>query len=258
MSDQGIWFKLWCSSVDDPSLDNLPIEDFGRWAKLGAYVKRHGTAGKLILEAPARALAGAFQVGSFETLCAAISRLPHVDITTVTCETVASVTFHNWERFQGDNSTHRVRKFRHHVTSANGGEEKRIEENRSTTTTRARLVHEGCPNDFDSFWESYPKKRSKGDALRAWKSIKPAGALLGRITAAVARFSLSRDWTKEGGRYIPYPATWLRAKGWEDQVDTVRDDGKPTYCARCRIASAEWGSDLCLSCRNRPMPKAVT
>ena len=25
------------------------------------------------------------------------------------------------------------------------------------------------------------------------------------------------DWQKAGGKYIPYPATWLRAQGWLDQ-----------------------------------------
>ena len=29
----------------------------------------------------------------------------------------------------------------------------------------------------------------------------------------------SSDWTKDNGQYIPYPATWLRAKGWEDETE---------------------------------------
>jgi hypothetical protein len=31
----------------------------------------------------------------------------------------------------------------------------------------------------------------------------------------------SEDWTKEGGQYIPYPATWLNAKGWEDEYSPM-------------------------------------
>lgn len=70
---------------------------------------------------------------------------------------------------------------------------------------------------FARFWEVYPKKRSKGDAEKAFKSINPPEQLLGAMIAAVERQKLSRDWQKDGGQFIPYPATWLRAKGWENE-----------------------------------------
>lgn len=69
---------------------------------------------------------------------------------------------------------------------------------------------------FDAFWSSYPKKRSKGAAEKAWAKIKPNEQLTGQILDALERATTSADWQKEGGRYIPYPATWLNAKGWED------------------------------------------
>ena len=28
----------------------------------------------------------------------------------------------------------------------------------------------------------------------------------------------SLDWIKDGGQFVPYPATWLNAKGWEDEI----------------------------------------
>ncbi len=69
---------------------------------------------------------------------------------------------------------------------------------------------------FDEFWKAYPKKRSKGRAERAWVKIAPDTELFSAILDGLERAKRSRDWTKEGGRYIPYPATWLNAKGWED------------------------------------------
>lgn len=71
--------------------------------------------------------------------------------------------------------------------------------------------------EFDIFWKAYPKKKSKGEAEKAWKSIKPSEELLKTILSGLSAAKTSRDWTKEGGRYIPHPATWLRAKGWEDE-----------------------------------------
>lgn len=74
-----------------------------------------------------------------------------------------------------------------------------------------------CANSFADFWKVYPKKKSKGDAEKAFKAINPNSQLLGAIIAAVEEQKLSRDWTKDNGQFIPYPATWLRAKGWEDE-----------------------------------------
>jgi len=39
------------------------------------------------------------------------------------------------------------------------------------------------------------------------------------ILTAIKQSKNSADWQKENGQYIPYPATWLNAKGWEDIPD---------------------------------------
>jgi hypothetical protein len=70
---------------------------------------------------------------------------------------------------------------------------------------------------FDVFWEAYPKKKSKGQAEKAWKKIKPSKQLLADIIAKIEEAKTSVEWQREGGQYIPYPATWLNAKGWEDE-----------------------------------------
>ena len=31
---------------------------------------------------------------------------------------------------------------------------------------------------------------------------------------------LSADWKKDGGKYIPYPSTWLNDERWEDELAT--------------------------------------
>lgn len=74
---------------------------------------------------------------------------------------------------------------------------------------------------FLRFWKFYPKKRSKGDAEKAWKSIKPGSELVEKILDAITRAKTSRDWLKENGKFVPYPATWLRSRGWEDEFDGV-------------------------------------
>ena len=76
---------------------------------------------------------------------------------------------------------------------------------------------------FDAFWEAYPRKRSKGQAEKTWVKINPDDDLLEEILTGLASAKQSVDWQKDGGQFIPYPATWLNAKGWEDELPVSRD-----------------------------------
>ncbi len=76
---------------------------------------------------------------------------------------------------------------------------------------------------FDRFWAVYPKKKSKGQAEKAWIKINPDDELLGVMLSSLERLKRSKDWLKDGGQFIPYPATWLNAKGWEDELPVSRD-----------------------------------
>lgn len=69
---------------------------------------------------------------------------------------------------------------------------------------------------FDDFWTAYPKKKSKEAARRVWDKLRPSEELQSVILQAVENQSTSPDWTKAGGQYIPYPATWLNNRRWED------------------------------------------
>jgi hypothetical protein len=33
----------------------------------------------------------------------------------------------------------------------------------------------------------------------------------------------SAEWTKDGGQFIPHPATWLNQKRWEDEPMAIQD-----------------------------------
>ena len=76
---------------------------------------------------------------------------------------------------------------------------------------------------FDAFWEAYPRKRSKGQAEKTWVKLNPDDNLLKEILAGLENAKRSVDWQKDGGQYIPYPSTWLNAKGWEDELPATRD-----------------------------------
>lgn len=75
---------------------------------------------------------------------------------------------------------------------------------------------------FNVFWEHYPKKRSKGQAETTWLKIKPSESLLDEMLAAIALAKNSKSWLDDDGQFVPYPSTWLNAKGWEDEYRPVK------------------------------------
>ena len=80
---------------------------------------------------------------------------------------------------------------------------------------------------FDRFWSRYPRKQDKAKARRAWAKLAPDGALAERIMAALEVQRRSESWTREGGRYIPMPSTWLNGRRWEDELPPGPDRRPP-------------------------------
>lgn len=77
-------------------------------------------------------------------------------------------------------------------------------------------------NQFAEFWKAYPKKKNKGDAEKAWKKLKPTGPLVDQMLKSIQTAKTTEDWKKDNGQFIPYPASWLNAKGWEDEFPSQR------------------------------------
>lgn len=102
----------------------------------------------------------------------------------------------------------------------------RSQETEAETETDSRASRSALNGKFSDFWQAYPRKKSKGDAEKAWLKIKPDEQLTERIIAAVEQAKTSADWTSDGGRYVPYPASWLNAKGWEDEIAGAPQDGE--------------------------------
>lgn len=71
-------------------------------------------------------------------------------------------------------------------------------------------------DSFNTFWACYPKKVDKQEAKKAWRKLKPNPDLADEIMSGLSKWTESYDWQKDDGRYIPYPATWLNKRRWED------------------------------------------
>ena len=102
-------------------------------------------------------------------------------------------------------------------------------------------------DDFLAFWQTYPKKKKKGDAWKAWKQVRkslpPAEDLLESVRLHIA----SWDWRKNGGEFIPLPATYLRSQSWEDEMPHAIKVGAGLVCINDSRPRAE-GSEYCSVC----------
>ncbi|APW37146.1 hypothetical protein RD110_08000 [Rhodoferax koreense] len=74
---------------------------------------------------------------------------------------------------------------------------------------------------FLEFWKAYPRKVSRPAAHKAWfkvwKTREPDRAVIDLMLDAIAWQRKTEDWRKEGGRFIPHPATWLNNERWNDE-----------------------------------------
>jgi hypothetical protein len=71
---------------------------------------------------------------------------------------------------------------------------------------------------FDVFWAAYPRHTDKQAAFNAFVKLKPDDALMQVILAGIEKQKQSAQWTKDGGQFIPHPATWLNGCRWEDEL----------------------------------------
>jgi len=87
---------------------------------------------------------------------------------------------------------------------------------------------------FEDFWKAYPRKVSKPAAQKAWKKIDPAKLPL--MLEAIERQRQCEQWIKDGGAFIPHPATWLNGERWNDeQPEVPAEDAPPVMtCTRCK------------------------
>lgn len=77
---------------------------------------------------------------------------------------------------------------------------------------------------FDEFWAAYPKHVAKKPARRAWDKLHADRDLLDALLTALEWQTRTEAWQRDGGRYVPNPATWLNGRRWEDEPQPGEPD----------------------------------
>ena len=95
-----------------------------------------------------------------------------------------------------------------------------LKEVRTKTAAARARDDDGGRADFDAFWSAYPKKVGKDAALTAWRKRRPTPDI-GQILDALAWQRTQDAWMRDGGRFVPNPATWINQGRWLDEPNTT-------------------------------------
>ena len=90
-------------------------------------------------------------------------------------------------------------------------------------------VNESPKKSFADWWSMWEKKKAKGDAAKAYTAAVPKKISHDDLMAKTRAYW---DHVKASGtdlQYVPYPATWLRAEQWDDDLTlNAKSGGRPS------------------------------
>lgn len=77
------------------------------------------------------------------------------------------------------------------------------------------------------FWDAFPKNNRKIGKGAVWKWFQRHAPIVTVVDAMVSKLTMlceTDQWTKDNGKFIPLPMTWLNQGRWEDEV--VKESGR--------------------------------
>lgn len=119
----------------------------------------------------------------------------------------------------------------------NGAEKEREKEKKEKTFSA------NSP-EFAAFWAAYPNRKNKQTAVKTWNKLKITPEKYRAIMDGLERAKASVEWAKNGGDFIPHPATWLNAGGWENEYKALRPPASQTPENDCQTEARRTDSPL--------------
>jgi hypothetical protein len=148
---------------------------------------------------------------SLQELRTAVNHLKSThEITCHSTHRCTLVTIINWASYQSDgvkSTQSSTQSSTSHQHTGNTPSYKNNENNAKKDTS---------DHTFAEFYACYPRKVKRVDAEKAWAKLGVGDDLFIRIMLALDLHKKSFGWKKDGGRFIPYPSTWLNGRRWED------------------------------------------
>lgn len=160
---------------------------------------------------------GNCSLGEMDAFLCDAQRLNFADVTK--CNNQVTVANRRMVREQKERESTRYRVQRHRNKTSNASvtvpsPSTPSPSTPSPTPNRKRKILLANPDGFAAFWSRYPKKLGKANAEKAWNHLNPQNGLVETILASIAAHLTTDQWSDP--QYIPYPATFLNGRRWED------------------------------------------
>lgn len=106
-----------------------------------------------------------------------------------------------------------------HSSLRSGSREEGTNPRAQGTNPRKSRASPAYSADFEAFWQAYPRKIGKDAAYKVWKRKRHELPPPEELAAILARQCHCEQWQRDGGQYIPHPATWLNQGRWQDEIE---------------------------------------
>lgn len=94
-----------------------------------------------------------------------------------------------------------------------------------------QVLEQAQSEDFEKWWEQYPKKQAKPEARKAWAKVDFTLTTLDKMLDTLRL--QNKEWTDK--KYIPLPTTYLNQGRYMDEVKEVvkkKDNCNCIYCGK--------------------------
>jgi len=105
---------------------------------------------------------------------------------------------------------------------------------------------------FGEFWQIYPNHDAQLRAENEWINLMPEPELVDTILADVRAKAKSEDWKKEGGKFVPLAANYLKDQRW---MDKKRE--KPQFANSLEYKNARDGYGMRLLGQGMPQDEVM-
>jgi len=220
------YIKTWRKVIDSGWLQNHKLWVFWSWCLLKASYKEydlivgcqrvHLMPGEFVFGLNKASDELKMSIRAIRTLIAFLKKSQNVTIKTTNKFSVISIV--NWDAYQQTE-----------ILNDNQND-KPLTSNRQATDNKQEVKNKRIKeytSDFLQFYDAYPKHIGREPAWKAWQKLNGSRPNLSTLITKINEMKKSEDWTKDNGKFIPHPATWLNQKRWEDEG--VRLEVKPSW-----------------------------
>jgi hypothetical protein len=225
------YVKLWRKSIDAGWLSNHKLWAFWCWCLMKASHKEHDMIvgcqqvhlipGEFVFGLNKASEELEMSIRSIRTILDFLKKSKNLTIKTTNKFSVISIV--NWHTYQSDKIENDKQNDKPPTNN------RQATDNKQECKELKNVKNKEYTSDFLEFYTAYPKHKARDDAFKAWNGLNGKRPPLSELLTAIEKQKESEDWKKENGKWIPFPATWLRAGRWDDELTLNLENEKEAW-----------------------------